>query len=454
MVGPVADGVAAGNAVLTSGKDAGGLTRTVSVDFAGNQSTTFATSHLGPFGDLITEDKAPSLSRHWTILNAFDPQQDQTVASLNGATVSVSSGRLALVTGTTNAADACYRSIKVAQYRPGQGFVFRYTAAFASGVASSAQEVGFGNGSNGGGGNAVAFGFNGTAFGILHRNAGSSTWVAQTSWNGDRCDGSASASTNPSGFNLTTARTNLNVYAIHVPFLGAGDIRYFVLDPTTGNWILCHTVRYAGTSTALEFSDPAFRFYGRAVSTGSTTNLTVLSGSAAAFVVGKVGNDGQQWAESRTLSVNGTAAVFSIKCATTVNGALNNTPIRVRSIAFSADNGNTTSVGIASIGVTLGGTPAFGNLTGFTGTVSANGDTIGAASPSNDAQTIGTIDTAGTTITGGRPIYNTTTARNNVASSGELEENPLYVYPGQTITFYAVTGASANVTFAVNGTVG
>jgi hypothetical protein len=426
---------------IQTGTDVGGTNRTASTTYSGSQIVAFDAANLGPFGDLIAEDKTPVLSRHWTVLNAFDPQQDETVTRANGATVSVTSQRLTLTSGTTNAADACYRTIKCAQYRPGQGFVFRWTAAFTTGVANSAQEIGFGNGANGGGGNAIAVGYNGTAFGILHRNAGSSTWTAQASWNGDKCNG-----TGASGFTLDP--TKGNVYMAAVPYLGYGDIQIFIQESTTGRFVLAHTIRYANTSATPEFSDPAFRFYGRVVSTGSTTNLVAYSASASAFVVGNVGDNGQQWAENRTLSVNGTAAVLSIRNATTVNSALNNTPIRVRSISFTADNGNTTSTGIAAYGVTLGGTPAFAALTGLSATTADNGVTL------TSATTIGTVDIAGTTITGGSPIWNTATARNNVSSSGELEKNPIYIWPGQTLTFYATTGAATNVTFAINGTIG
>ena len=427
--------------VLQTAADSGGTARTVSSTFGGSQIVAFDAANLGPFGDLIAEDKTPVLTRHWTILNAFDPQQDETVTQANGATVSVTTQRLTLTSGTTNAADACYRTIKCAQYRPGQGFIFRWTAAFTTGVASSTQEIGFGNGANGGGGNAIAVGYNGTAFGILHRNAGSSTWTAQASWNGDKCNG-----TGASGFRLDP--TKGNVYMAAVPYLGYGDIQIFIQESTTGRFVLAHTIRYTNSSATPEFSDPAFRFYGRVVSTGSTTNLVAYSASASAFVVGKVGDDGQQWAENRTLSVNGTAAVLSIRNATTVNSALNNTPIRIRSISFTADNGNTTSTGIAAYGVTLGGTPAFSALTGLSATTADNGATL------TSATTIGTVDIAGTTVTGGNPIWNTATSRNNVSSSGELEKNPIYIWPGQTMTFYATTGTAANVTFAINGTIG
>jgi hypothetical protein len=98
--------------------------------------------------------------------------------------------------------------------------------------------------------------------------------------------------------------------------------------------------------------------------------------------------------------------------------------------------------------VTLGGTPAFAAFTGKSATTADNGVTL------TNATTIGTVDIAGTTITGGDPIWNTATPRNSAAASGELADNPIYIWPGQTLTFYATTTAAANVTFAINGTIG
>jgi hypothetical protein len=59
-------------------------------------------------------------------------------------------------------------------------------------------------------------------------------WVAQPNWNGDKCDG-----TGLSGFTLDVSK--LNIYWIDFQWLGAGRVRYGVIDEY-GNRIVCHTM--------------------------------------------------------------------------------------------------------------------------------------------------------------------------------------------------------------------
>jgi hypothetical protein len=105
---------------------------------------------------------------------------------------------------------------------------------------------------------------------------------------------------------------------------------------------------------------------------------------------------------------------------------------------------------IASIGVTLGGTPAFNVLTGKSGSTADNGVTL------TSSDTVGSIDKAGTTITSGDPVWNTATSRNSPATLGQLNDEgmEILIWPGQTLTVYGVTGAAANCYCAINGTVG
>jgi hypothetical protein len=94
--------------------------------------------------------------------------------------IATATGRLRLQSNTNAAGNASYSSRRAAKYRPGQGITARFTAAFTTGVANSTQIVGVGNATNG-----YFFGYNGTAFGICHRNGGADTWIAQANFNGD-----------------------------------------------------------------------------------------------------------------------------------------------------------------------------------------------------------------------------------------------------------------------------
>jgi hypothetical protein len=70
-------------------------------------------------------------------------------------------------TGTTQGGYGVLRSKRFARYRPGQGLMTRFTAAFTQGVAGSLQFAGLANQEN-----RLAFGYNGTRFGIVRSTGG------------------------------------------------------------------------------------------------------------------------------------------------------------------------------------------------------------------------------------------------------------------------------------------
>lgn len=70
-------------------------------------------------------------------------------------------------TGTSSGGYGLVRSKRAAQYRPGQGTIFRFTARFDEGVALSALRAGPVTS-----GNELSFGYNGADFGLLHRRNG------------------------------------------------------------------------------------------------------------------------------------------------------------------------------------------------------------------------------------------------------------------------------------------
>jgi hypothetical protein len=66
------------------------------------------------------------------------------------------------------------------------------------------------------------------------------SWVAQSNWNGDKVDG-----TGLSGFTLDP--TKLNIYWVDFQWLGAGRVRFGVIDEY-GNRIVCHTMLNANAN--------------------------------------------------------------------------------------------------------------------------------------------------------------------------------------------------------------
>jgi hypothetical protein len=279
------------------------------------------------------------------------------------------------------------------------------------------------------------FGYNGTAFGISIRNGGSDTWTAQTAWNGDKCDG-----TGDSGFNWN--KTLGNVMMIRYPFLGYGAITFWVQNPITGAWILCHTIHYPNSSASVQVSNSSFPFYANVTNAGSTTNLLMYVGSVGAFISGVREFLGPVYSTDNTKTgVTAETNIVSIRNCTTYNGVTNAGIIRLRSISISYNNAvNGFAVLRVRKGATLGGSPSY---TPVNGSTADNGVTL------TSANSVASVDTAATTSTGGFYQFNL-----NVGNTGNavLDVTPylLYINPGEIMTFGGFATVSGGIQVAAN----
>ena len=382
-------------------------------------------SSVSAFGDLITAELTPIIQLDFVYgINT----QTGTSTTANSATVDTNASRLRLQSGTNSAGSAIFQSQRIARYRAGEGMIARFTAVWTTSAASSTQIVGMGNASLG-----YFFGFNGTAFGVSIRNAGSDSWTAQTAWNGDKCDG-----TGASGFNWN--KTLGNVMQIRYPYLGYGDITFWVENPVGGAWILCHTIQYANSSASVQLSNPSFPFYAQSLNAGSTTNLIMYVGSVGVFISGQREFLGAQWAiDSLKNTITAETNLINIRNCTTYNTVTNTGVMRLRSLSWATDNGN----GLATIrlkkGVTIGGSPSFTTISGTTGDA---GVTI------TSGNSIASYDVAGTGTTG-TTFYNACAARNSNFAV-DLTPLRLFINPAETLTITAFSAASASIQVAIN----
>jgi len=239
------------------------------------QTIQYDDSLVSAFGTLETNELTPVIQLDFEYgINT----QTGLATTANSATVDVNNSRLRLQCGTNTAGSAIFNSRRIAKYRPGQGMVARFTGVFGTALASNTQIIGVGNSADG-----YFFGYNGTSFGILHRSSGTgslvNTWVAQSSWNGDKANG-----TGASAFNWNQQLGN--VMMIKYPYLGYGDIKFFVQDSATGKFILVHTIRFANTVTTTQLSNPNMFFYAQNLNSGNTTNNIMYCGSVGVFISG------------------------------------------------------------------------------------------------------------------------------------------------------------------------
>ncbi len=386
---------------------------------------------VGAFGDLITSENTPLIQGDFVY--GINTQTGVTAVVTTGV-VDTSAGRLRLQTGTGAGGAALYTSRKSAKYRAGQGVTGRFTKVYTVGVANSQQIAGFGTTSNG-----YFFGYNGNAFGILHRNAGADTWIAQGAWNGDKCNGSG-----PSAFTINPALGN--VYQIRYPYLGYGVITFWILNPATGRWLLAHMIQYPNTTTAVQISNPNLNYYDQVINTGNTSNIISYTGSIAALLSGvRSFTANPKWAyDNNKTGITAETNLFSLRNATTYNGVENKGMLRLSALSFASTGaGSTLSVCRLRIGATLGGTATYAAING---TTADNGVTITAGNSVTSANTIHT------TATGGTMIFALNCNGNTGTIMVDLSPYDLYVAPGEILTvsgFCTGTGVlSASLTWA------
>lgn len=442
------------------GETSDGIQTEVKVSATQELSVEIGGANISAFGDLITAPNFPIMQFDFvqTLVTAGTMNQIGGAYVTNSGTAETNNGRLLLQSGTNAAGSSVFISNKTARYRAGQGITARFTALWASSAANSIQIVGmccptitWTNNATAPGqpitaitvGDGFFFGFNGTSFGIRHKNsrANADTWYPQSEWNVDRCDGSGTRN-NQSGFNWD--KTKGNVMMIRYPYLGYGYIKFYVQNPDTTGWILTHIINYANSSAEVQVSNPSFNFFAQTINSGNTSNLSMYVGSVGVLLSGDRTFLGPQFGvDARLTSIGQTELpVLSLRCATSLNGSPNRGMIRLRSMSISADNANTDCRVRIRRNSTLTNS-TFANA--IYGTITTN--SVGYILTS--AQSMTTFDTAATAISAvsagaSDVIFNTVCAR-NTGYQIDLTPFEIYVIPGDTITITAVSGAANNV---------
>ncbi len=389
----------------------------------------FSLDAVSPFGDLVTAPITPLVQMDFIYgINT----QTGVKTELNGATVDTNGGRLRLQTSTATNGSAIFSSKRPARYRPGQGIIARFTPVFAAGAADSKQICGPGSSADG-----YFFGYNGTSFGICYRNAGSDQWLSRAvDWNGDKCDG-----TGASGFNWNPA--NGNVCQVRYPFLGYGDITFWVQDTDTARWILCHTIKYTNTTATIQLGNPSLYFYQQVINSGNATNLINYCGSVGFFLRGeRQFISSPRWAmDNNKPGITTETCLLNLKNATTYNGVSNRALLRLTQVSFAASAASGISVLRFKINATIGGAPAYATING---TTADGGVTI------TSGNSVVSYDTAGTTVAGGTYIFNASVGNGGGGVTIDLTPYNLFVAPGDILTVSGFSTISSAMSVSIN----
>ena len=408
----------------------------------------FDPSNMSAFGTLETAELTPVMQGDFVY-----GTNTQIWSTANytgtGALVDTNASRLRIQCGTSATSYAYITTRRIIRYRAGEGTVIRLTPLFSSGTANNIQLWGIGSISNNLPQEGYYFGYNGTSFGIAHYNRGTGTWTAQNSWNGDRClsgDGSFV-------FNPTLGTPAMIKY----PYLGYGNIEFFLQNPDTARWVLAHVIKYANTSPVTQLANPSLQILGYTANSGNTTNRTMYCGSYAAFISGMrsfIGNP--KWAaDSAGLVTPGTGikvvgttetCLLNLRNCTTYNGNPNRGMLRINSISVGNGSVGNNIIIRLLIGATFTTTPVY---TPINGSTVDNGATI------TGGNSIASVDVAGTTITSlanrGSFIFNVSVGANG-SQIIDLTPFEIYVAPGEILTVSGQGTAGTNTTASLNWT--
>ena len=403
---------------IVAGQTAGGAFKNVPVNTDGHAKVDLP---LTAFGDLRTAELSPifQASFEYTVDNTEIGTADNAAS---GTTTQADAMCVVATAGSTSGSHGQWKSAHNAKYRAGLGGLFRCTAMFTAGVSGTEQGIGLmdEDGVSESHKNGYAVGYNGTDFGFFRWSNDSLNFVNLSSWN-DPLDG-----TGDSG--ITLDPTKLNVYFIEFQYLGAGAIKIWVEDPTTGNMTLAHTLAYSNLFTVPSIQNPNLHMNLYVQNGATTANITAKSASMAYFVEGKTKHTELQQPHFSSDKVEVTTittevALFTIRNKSTYASKNNFIDIVLEHMSSAIEAGATNNLGFVKLvkNATLGGSPSYSDIDAINSVVE--------------------IDTSGTTVTGGTTLIGSSLAGKNDKDSESLTDYDFILSPGETITF---AGSSAN----------
>ena len=381
-------------------------------------------SPLAAFGEML------SVAPHPLFQGSFEYTVDNTEITtntvVNGGTVTQGSAMAVCTTSTTTASSALLVSKQQARYKAGSGGAMRFTSLFTTPVAATEQYIGLADevGSSAAFKNGYMIGYDGTTFGFHRFQNDAKSTTALANWD-DPLDG-----TGASG--ITIDQTKLNVFFIVYQFLGAGAQFIYMEKNETGAMHLVHTCPYAGANTTPSTFNPNYRFTIWADNLGTTDSLIVKSASYAYFVEGETNRIElhqplQSTGNQQTTSITTELAIFTIRNKSTYVSKTNFIDIVLEGLSASIEASGANNLGTVRIvkNATLGGSPSYADI--------------------NTSDSVVDIDTAGTTVTGGKELLGFNLAGKNDSVHADIVNHLIIVNPGETITVAGTSAASATI---------
>jgi hypothetical protein len=169
-----------------------------------------------------------------------------------------------------------------------------------------------------------------------------STHIPQAEWNGEP---------------VSIDPAKGNIYQIIYPYLGFGNIEFYVKSTVAGRFVKVHEIQWQNNFTEPSVSQPSLRFGMYSASIGGTTNVDVLCGSVALFVNGQVFNTRNPRAVKHTQTVSTSfTSVLTLRNRRTYNGIINQTEIAPISVSLSSESSQNVEIELRTNAVLVGDT--------------------------------------------------------------------------------------------------
>lgn len=282
---------------------------------------------LSAFGEVIITEKYPIIQTDF--LYGYNSQTSKIATTGSGSIVQ-NSNLVSIRSGAAINSSSSISTIRRIRYRPGQGISTYFTGIFDTPQVGNIQMAGCGDADNG-----LFFGYNGLSFGIMRRSNGVDQWIAQSSWNSDKMDGSGK-----SGQILNTAKGN--IYNIEFQWLGFGLLKFGISESTTGSTTLVHAMSYANLNTTPSLYYPIFPMTAICSNTSNTTQVALNICCLNAFFEGvprllgpRFGFENSKLCSSSTSPFD---CLFTIRNKTTYRSLLNKLPIHIFNLTAATDN--------------------------------------------------------------------------------------------------------------------
>ena len=348
------------------------------------------------------------------------PGQDQadTVGSTSG-TASITHSNSMAVLQSTSSGSAFLRSVDSIRYFPGHEFAAEMTAIASSGPLGTST---WGIGDNGATGDCVAFTVQDGVFGIRFKSNGVSQFIPQSSFNGDKADGSGA-----SGKTLITS--NLNLYTFRGGWYGILPISFGWYAGSDVGYITLHTIDRTNQQQQPYLSNPTLPMFVEVAGTASLSTASWRGGICGTTPEGtKADRLFNVSVTDKNVVANALTPVVTLRNNTTFQGKRNHVRARYGTVTLATDGQKA-----------------------FNWSVFKNAALVGTSYiQKNSATSVSSYDTSATSVSapipdniGGTMMGKYDNARINLFQ-GDVT---LAVYPGETITL-AVQSAGNGVVSA------